>query len=261
MLEFSFIICLPGTCSCRHGVEGIHCKRSQAGHFFPALDYVRFEAESMTGSFSTALHPWLVSEGVFTRRGYATLLPGQYVLFHNISSPASYWFHPVVRYGLPESCSFGFAAKLVLRTESNKFNNSVQFEKFIDRLSLGLGQAWMIPETVQLLVSELYNFTLFYTNSDHANNCSLIVDSLVLFPNLNSTRVYTQSSANTRRRLTECFKSSVSQDNKPKAAYCEPLVFSASSEIYNGTLGKLLLLSKYIHTYYILYLNSNFRVA
>ena len=108
----------------------------------------------------------------------------------------------------------------------------------LDQLPTGSAGAWKSLDTVKLFSDEVYNFTLIYNSTDGSDNCSLLVDSLVFIPDVNLTRVYTESARNTRNQLQSCVqvRTSLSQ-LQSEPAYCKALLFSASTEIYNGTLG------------------------
>lgn len=190
----------------------------------------------MNGTFTT-MTP---SEGHgidFTGHGYAILHPGQYA---DITARvlASHQFHTVIRYSITKSCTFGFATKLVLSVTGTRSNNSVEFDVLLDKLPQGSRQAWRSPQTFALYSGELYNFSLTYNSTDDGDNCSVLVDSLILIPDVNLTRVYTESERDTQDQLQSCVQASLSLVG-PEPAYCNGLVFSASTEIYNGTLGKL----------------------
>ena len=235
-MTFSFYL-LIGSCFCRVGVEGSQCKRTEQGRFFSALDFIKFEVEDMNGTF-TIVKP---SEGrgtAFTGSGYVLSLPGQYA-HTNADILASHKYHAVVRYSITESCAFSSAAKLVFSVTSTSLNDSVHFNILLEQLPQGSGQAWRSGDSVQLFSGEVYNFTLMYSSAGGSDNCSLLVDSLVFIPDVNLTRVYTESERGIQSQLQTCVqaKTSLSQD-QPEPAYCQALVFSASTEIYNGTLGE-----------------------
>lgn len=234
MLLFFFKL---GSCTCRVGVEGSQCQRSEQGRFFPSLDFMKFEVEDMNGTF-TAFTPSEGSRISFTGSGFAILYPGQFA--HTSVADmtlASYEYHAVISYSVRESCFFGSPSKLVLIVNSLSSNDSSEFNIFLDQLPQGSGQAWQSRSTLQLFSDEVYNLTLTYHASDSSGNCSVLVDSLVFIPDVNITRVYTWSSEETKNQLQSCVraKTSLSQAQS-EPAQCQGLVFSVSTEIYNGTL-------------------------
>lgn len=233
----SFFYCpVLGTCFCRPGLEGSQCERSQREHFYPALDFVKFEVEDMDGTFTT-LTP---SEGQgidFTGHGYATLHPGQYAHISDAEVFASHQFHVIIRYSISRTCTFGFGAKLVLSLRSTSSNDRVEFEVFADELQQGSRQAWRSPQTVALLSGEKYNISLIYNSTDGGDYCPILVDAVVLIPDVSATRVYTESGRDIQDQLQSCEQAALSLAEQ-EPAYCDQLVFSASTEIYNGTLGK-----------------------
>lgn len=190
----------------------------------------------MDGTFTT-LTP---SEGQgidFTGHGYATLHPGQYAHISDAEVLASHQFHVVIRYSIARSCTFGIGTKLVLSVRSTSSNDTVEFGVLADELRHSSRQAWRSPQTVALLSGEMYNFSLTYNSTDGGDNCPVLVDALVLIPDVNLTRVYTESARDIQDQLQSCEQVSLSRVEQ-EPAYCDQLVFSASTEIYNGTLGK-----------------------
>ena len=225
-----------GSCFCRPGLEGSQCKRSQQEHFYPMLDFVKFEVEDMDGTFTT-LTPSEGQRVEFTGHGYASLRPEQYAHISDAEVLASHQFHVVLRYSISMSCTFGFGAKLVLSLRSTSSNDSVEFEVLADELQQGLSQAWRLPQTVALLSGELYNILLIYNSTDGGDTCPVLVDAVVLIPDVSVTRVYTESGTDIQDQLQNCEQAAMSLAER-EPAYCDQLVFSASTEIYNGTLGK-----------------------
>ena len=234
MLSFFFKL---GSCTCRVGVEGSQCQRSEQGRFFPSLDFMKFEVEDMNGTFSAFTR----SEGSrisFTGSGFAILYPGQFA--HTSVADmtlASHEYHAVIRYSVRESCFFGSPSKLVLIVNSFSSNDSSEFNIFLDQLPQGSGQGWQSRRTLQLFSDEVYNLTLTYNASDSSGNCSVLVDSLVFIADVNITRVYTGSSEETQNQLQSCVRAKTSlAQAQSEPAQCQGLVFSVSTEIYNGTL-------------------------
>ena len=198
---------------------------------------MKFEVEDMNGTFTT----FTPSEGSrisFTGSGFAMLHPGQFA--HTSVADmtlASHEYHAVVRYSIMESCFFGFPSKLVLIVNSLSSNDSLEFNIFLDQLPQGSGQAWKSRSTLQLFSDEVYNLTLTYNASDSNGNCSVLLDSLVFIPDVNITRVYTGSSEETQNQLQSCVRAKTSLSQAQcEPAQCQELVFSVSTEIYNGTL-------------------------
>ena len=225
-----------GSCFCRPGLEGSQCERSQQEHFYPALDFVKFELEDMNGTFTT-LTPSGGQGKDFTGHGYATLYPRQYAHISNAEVLASHQFHVVIRYSIARSCTFGFGAKLFLSLRSTSSNDSVKFEVLADEVQQGSKQAWRSPQTVALLSGEMYNISLIYNSTDGGDNCPVLVDAVVLIPDVSITRVYTESGRDIQNQLQSCEQAALSLAEQ-EPAYCDQLVFSASTEIYNGNLGK-----------------------
>lgn len=192
----------------------------------------------MNGTF-TVVNPSDGREVAFTGTGYAAFLPGQYAHTSIRHIPASHHYQAVIRYTISSNCMFGSVAKVILKVETISFNESVEFNIFLEQLSHGSGQAWRSPDTVELFSGEVHNLTLIYNSTGGSDNCSFLVDSLVFLPDVNLTRAYTESTTDTRNQLQSCVRAKTSLSQlQSEQAYCKALVFVVSTEIYNGTLGK-----------------------
>ena len=228
---------LPGTCYCRRGVEGLICERTESGRFFPALDFALVEAEGGAGNF-TAVLP---SEGhatAFTGSGYAQLSPGHIVRITNIRGPATFAYRLVMRYTLLEPCEVSPHSELTLEMHTDDPNSGFTAKVALDQLVRGVGQAWLVPAPVELLESTVYNFTLVFSGAAN-DSCSVLVDSFLAVPDVNQTRVAQMSDVAVKLELAECFRHRAALSLvKQEDAGCEGLVFSASTEVYNGTLGE-----------------------
>ena len=93
-------------------------------------------------------------------------------------------------------------------------------------------------QPVELLESTVYNFTLVFSGAAN-DSCSDLVGSFLAVPYVNQRRVFQMSEGAVKLEVAECFRhraalSLVEQED----AACEGLVFSASTEVYNGTLGE-----------------------
>ena len=197
------------------------------------------EAELALGNFTIVT----ASQGygtAFTGWGYGKLVPGQSMHYPHISLLASHDYHLVVRYSFLDGCEASSESKLVLRIDSQSKNDTLQIEIPVAELTSGVGQAWMIQGTVGLLSDTVYNLTLWF-DAPVNDSCSILIDSLLAIPNINQTRVYSKAGDTVRMELSGCLENRTALSLvKQESAECERLVFSASTEIYNGTLGKRL---------------------
>ena len=237
---FEWVLLLSsGSCSCRSGVEGRSCDRAQQGRFYPFLDFIILEVEDMTGTFTTSTQH--EGRGVaFTGTGYASFLSGQHAFTSTSIIPVSHSYYVVIRYNLPPSCSSSFGAQFTLKIDTSGFNGSIKFNISLDELSSGSGQAWKSPNTFKLFAGEEVNFTLIFNSSDSGHVCSFLVDSLVFIPDVTTTRFFTESEQDTRHQLQSCVQARTTLPLvEPVPANCKAIVFSVSTELYNGTLGKL----------------------
>ena len=208
-------------------MDGPLCKNTVQGRFFPALDFLRFEAEKMKGNFT------LESSGsLFTGLGFARLWGEQYVKFIDIIVPIAYSYYPVIRYG--GGCS---ESKVVVTAtqESYTYTEEVPLQFSVN----GSGEAYIFGN--QSLYRGALNLTITNKNAMLvSSSCSpLLIDSVVLIPDARHTRVFRESNSTVQAALQRCTKSRSSLSlAKQESSQCEALVFSASTEIYNGTKGK-----------------------
>lgn len=238
--QFEWVLLLSaGSCLCRSGVEGSSCDRAQQGRFYPFLDFIILEVEDMTGTFTTSTKH--EGRGVaFTGTGYASFLSDQYAFTSTSVVHVSHSYYVVIRYSFPPSCSSSFGARFTLKVDASGFNESIKFDIFLDELSSGSGQAWKSPNTLKLFAGGEVNFTLIFNSSYSGHVCSFLVDSLVLIPDISVTRVFTESEQDVRHQLQSCVQARTSLPLvEPAPAYCRTIIFSVSTEIYSGTLGKL----------------------
>ena len=197
------------------------------------------EAEGGAGNF-TAVLP---SEGhatAFTGSGYAQLSPGHILRITNIRGPATFAYRLVMRYTLLEPCEVSPHSELTLEmhTDDPNPNSSFIAEVALDQLVRGVGQVWLVPAPVELLESTVYNFTLVFSGAAN-DSCSVLVDSFLAVPDVNQTRVAQMSDGAVKLELAECFRHRAALSLvKQEDLACEGLVFSASTEVYNGTLGE-----------------------
>ena len=221
-------------CHCRQGVESQFCTSAISGTFYPAVDYLLFEAESSVGNYAT-LTPANGYGSVYTGRGYAQLSSGQYVHFNSLNVKVSYQYFVVVRYTFPGQCTAN-TSELELKIQGPTLVKNCTVH-LVD-LEMGSGQALTFPGLLPLLKGIDYNFTITYISSS-SSDCKVQVDSIVLIPYVNGTRVFTMSSMVIQSTLQGCVNSRIALSRVgTEQANCSSLVFSTSTEIYNGTLGK-----------------------
>ena len=176
----------------------------------------------------------------FTGTGYASFLSGQYAFTSTSIIPVNHSYYVVMRYNFPPSCSSSFGAQFTVKVDASGFNRSIKFDISLDELSRGSGQAWKSPKTLKLFAGEEVNFTLIFNSSDSGHVCSFLVDSLVFIPDVTTTRVFTESEQDTRHQLQSCVQARTTLPlEEPVPANCSAVVFSVSTELYSGTLGKL----------------------
>ena len=138
----------------------------------------------------------------------------------------------------PVPCDVSPHSKLTLEMHTDDPNSGFTAEVALDQLVRGVGQAWLVPAPVELLGSTVYNFTLVFSGAAN-DSCSVLVDSFLAVLDVNQTRVAQMSDGAVKLELAECFRHRAALSLvKQEDAACEGLVFSASTKVYNGTLGE-----------------------
>ena len=187
-------------CHCRQGVESQFCTSAISGTFYPAVDYLLFEAESSVGNYAT-LTPANGYGSVYTGRGYAQLSSGQYVHFNslNVQSKLSVLCSREIHLPWPVHSQHLRIRNLKIQGPTLVKNCTVHL---VD-LEMGSGQALTFPGLLPLLKGIDYNFTITYISSS-SSDCKVQVDSIVLIPYVNGTRVFTMSSMVIQSTLQGC---------------------------------------------------------
>lgn len=220
-----------GACKCRHGVGGPLCKKTLPNRFYPAVDFLLFEAENAMGKF-VLVSPLEDDKTTFTGPGFAQLSPGDHLKFKNIPVAIKHIYHIVIRYR--GGCK-GAHPVVTITQENNNATEKVQLKSSfnISEETYILGK--QSSDSVVLNVTIEYN----KTNSLSSNCLPLLIDSLVLIPDMTDTRVFRESNSTIQETLQNCVKSRISLlSNQTESPQCEALVFSANAEIYNGTKRK-----------------------
>lgn len=238
-----------GACHCRQGVEGQFCTSAVNGTFYPALDYLLFEAESAMGNYIT-ITPANGFGSTYTGRGYAQLSPDQHIHFNSVNVKVTHQYSALMRYTFPGQCTAN-NSELEFKVHGPGLDKNYTVQ--LADLEKGSGHAWKFPGLLPLVKGVDYNFTMIY-HSNVTSDCKVQVDSLVLVPYVNGTRVFNLSSNHTQSALQECVNSRIAVSSiDSERANCSNLVFSASTEIYNGTLGKFFIkaLNQFGCTFYL----------
>ena len=227
--EFTRRFCFSGQCNCRPNIEGEHCTRPKPGHFVPLFDYLLFEAEFESGN--NVEYGKRGEHDPFTGHGFAVLTPNMTIYFTNIKVEVSWRYYVVVRLGQsPQDSNVAFNIKI----ESS--NTTITLSSSQGRLEVD-EKAVVTNETFSLIANQLYNISV--TSSSDSGNAeySVLVDSLVLKPELASTRI--RDKIDTLETLSSCFVNASYVSNEADSK-CSDVVFSFNAEMYEGALGKIL---------------------
>ena len=216
-----------GQCNCRPNIEGEYCTQAESGFFVPLFDYLLYEVEFQNENDD--VHYELErEENHHTGQGSARLAEDTTIHFTNIQVKVTWRYYLVVRYAYhPQYSTTAF----ILILTSNNMSTTLTLAD--SRLQAD-SRSVTTTEALSLTASQLYNITVSLTSTTNDRVDDLLVDSLVLKPNLSPSRI--RSELDTLSTLLLCFLNASylesATDNK-----CSELVFSFGAEIYDGALG------------------------
>lgn len=168
-------------------------------------------------------------ENHHTGQGFALLAPDTTIYFTNIQVEETWRYYLVVRYAdNPLYSTIAFTITL------NSNNMSATLTLPDDRLQSDLRSVTTI-EALPLTANQLYNITVSLTSSTSDPINGLLVDSLILKPDLSPTRI--RSELDTLSTLLRCFINATYLETATDSS-CLELVFSFGAEMYDGSLGK-----------------------
>ena len=230
---------LTGRCACREGIQGRTCSDTIAGYFYPSVDYLRLEAEDVVSN--PIIEPSGENE-MFTGTGFAHIVNAtDRLALGNLTVPVSGSYEAVLRYTL-RGVTVWESALLTITPGPAGEPSSGQGISEVTTLqytswSMGTGLSKSLNVTLQ--GGRMYHFVLHdFISGISTSSAVLYIDSFSLVPvNIPSLAAfrdpqlvseYTDCLSQYRRVLTQ---SSASPS-------CAATIFTVSTAIYNGTLGK-----------------------
>eukprot|EP00058_Branchiostoma_floridae_P014832 XP_002600320.1 hypothetical protein BRAFLDRAFT_66822 [Branchiostoma floridae] len=207
-----------GHCQCRPNMTGKTCSVAEEGFFVPFLDDLLFEAEVVAEAQNSSIVE-LDSTRV-TGSGYLRV-PVQTNIYFNITVPTNHSYAVVLRYNSE------FSGDYVCVSPSHQqgcHDNST-------RTSLpAFGEGGSVIATyVQLSAGVEYTISIYIGNSNGTEG--LLLDSLVLLPDLNETSVYQTASLEDQQTMTTCWTAAASV-NLQTSADCQLWGTAVTAEVY-----------------------------
>ncbi len=171
-------------------------------------------------------------QNLYTGQGFANLAPDTTMQFTNVQVNRSWRYYLVIRYAYnPQYPNIAFTLTL----KSNRMSTTAISSE--NRLQVD-ARSVATKETFSLTADQLYNITVSLTSLAGDPVDGLLVDSLILKPDLSPTRIHEE--LDTVATLSHCFINATYLSTASTTdSRCSELVFSFSAEMYDGALGKI----------------------
>ena len=224
----NLIVFFPGQCNCRPNIEGEYCTQPKSGFFVPLFDYILYEAEFQDEN-DDVHYEIEREENHHTGQGFVFLAPDTTIRFTNVQVEVTWRYYFVVRYAYNPQYS---TASFTITIKSNNLSTILTLPE--NSLQTDSRSVTTI-EAISLATNQLYNITVTLTSSTSDPIDGLLVDSLVLKPDLSPTRI--RSELDTLSTLLSCFINATYLETATDSV-CTELIFSFGAEMYDGALGK-----------------------
>ncbi|XP_028394884.1 laminin subunit beta-2-like [Dendronephthya gigantea] len=217
-----------GHCNCRPNIEGEYCTVPKPGFFVPHFDYLLFEAEFQDENNN--IHYKSPEQDQYTGKGFVLLSPDTSIQFTNIKVNVTWRYYLVMRYAnSPQHSNSVFNITVMSNDLMSSEISSMKNQLRID------AKSFITRETFSLAANKLYNITVSLKSSGNGPVDGLLVDSLVLKPDLTPTRI--SEEINAIGNLSRCFfNATYLSSTSHTDTGCSGVVFSFSAEVYDGAL-------------------------
>ncbi|XP_046546817.1 laminin subunit alpha-5-like [Haliotis rubra] len=232
-----------GQCTCRNNIEVKNCTTAKLGFFVPKLDYFTYEVEfgTLTGSsvIETPGHGQLTAD--LTGTGYVELTPGTSVAV-DVQLPGNLirQFVVVVRYkstittaqplnvqiSMPNGGAYTCEGTPILATQT--WNGTLSATGPVPKSSLELA--------TQFCASSAFKYTINVA-APASNTGNIMVDSVVLLPDITRLTAYLNSSDTVKSNMDSCVATSKTVDVAvQQSGNCSALEYSIMAEFMNGAI-------------------------
>ena len=131
-----------------------------------------------------------------------------------------------------------FLHQQIIKLQIDYSNNTVSFPLIDEDITLS-NMTRLFQRNDSALFVEAINYTIkISTNS----TTTFQLDSILIIPDYKSTNIYKQSNGVEKQKILSCWKDSQLIQSQMQSKYCERLVFSSTSELFDGNLGISLLI-------------------
>lgn len=168
-----------------------------------------------------------------TGQGFALMARDTTIHFTNVQVKITWRYYLVIRYAdNPQYPNTAF--NLTLKSNDGL---SITIASSKNRLQVD-ARTVITQEAFSLTANQLYNITVSSTSSTSGPVNGLLVDSLVLKPELTPTRIHDE--VDTVATLLRCFTNATYLTSTGAIdSSCSDVVFSFSAEMYDGALGEI----------------------
>ncbi|XP_048244869.1 laminin subunit gamma-1-like [Haliotis rufescens] len=232
-----------GDCTCRSNIEGQNCTAVKAGFFVPRLDYFTYDVEFGTlkgGVVEEAPgHGQLTAD--LTGTGYVQLAPGTFVDVE-VQLPPNLIreFKVVVRYKSTSAVAESLALRISMPsggdytcegttiTAAQTWSETLSAPGPVPKSSLEL--------TTKFCATSAYKYIINVT-ATAGNTGSIMVDSVVLLPDIIRLSAYINSSDTVKSEMDACHAASKVVDvAQQQSGNCSSLEYSIMAEFVNGAI-------------------------
>jgi len=234
---------VTGQCYCRTGVIGRTCSQIINNFFFPSIDFIRLEAEQ------SSLNPVIEFSGEnlrFTGTGYASVVASMESLeLGTLVVPASGLYEAVIRYTLLgittwESLQLTVIPEQLNDVEPRNCSVSAEILSSVSMMysSLNMGSDLTASTHLCLRSDSTYSFSLHdFVSGVSSNFTRFEIDSFFLIPiSIPSADVFDAPMSPSYLDCVGQYRRVISQSSADPL--CANVIFTKSTAVYNGTLGK-----------------------
>ncbi|ELU05178.1 hypothetical protein CAPTEDRAFT_214680 [Capitella teleta] len=255
---------INGQCNCKPGLRGQYCNIADQGTYIPFYDAYQYQPASGGCDPKSAL---LTEEEPFTGHEFYECSTSLRTIFDrvdgaNLIQPTVTWlYNPSFRYTYKSSAPWSKATLIITYAGNSNLQNLPKYqdatatvltpacpvpdigallkEKIIYDLEPGIGQAWISDEAYSFDARCVYQATITMDAPGANSSSTILVDSLVLLPNLQESAVYKKADNATKRAYLEC-QTTIASLRTRAAAYtnpnCRTMSFAAMTELTGQAL-------------------------
>eukprot|EP00057_Strongylocentrotus_purpuratus_P033905 XP_793215.4 PREDICTED: laminin subunit beta-2 [Strongylocentrotus purpuratus] len=234
---------VTGRCDCRGFIEGRTCTSVENGYYYPYLDVNRYDAWEAN---STCVHRSDFPSDAFSGQGYLECDAGDRIVFNGIRAYSNVTEmlsnYVVLRYTYLSQSPWLMAA-LIITTEATEdtalscpFPPGTDVADLAFSLEPGEGVTWSSDVSLDFHQGCSYSGVLELDNAGLGTD-SMVIDTLVLFPDPSSFTVYQIADLAQRDSHDDCLKIVAAYSTRSLALEaCQPFTFSLMMEIVGEAL-------------------------